>query len=883
MKMTQRKLLFICFCTLFVLLDLSAQSVQEENIINRFVRQLQLFPQEKIHLHIDKPKYLSGERIWVKAFLVNAALHTPSELSQYVYIELLDPLQTVVVRVKIRKDDESYHGYLDLPEELSEGTYILRAYTHYMKNWNEEYWPHLPVLIFDPQSEKINITSAFNDQSQNRINVELKLENKDEAKTDETLSITYNNEQPQFKKIVDGNISFSLKLNSKAKHQVLSIEYNGYKKYIPIPNLDEDYEVSLFPEGGNLIVGEINSVAFKAISGKGMPINVKGELIDDAGKSITDVNTYHDGMGLFSFRPEKEKSYYLLTKNKNEIEKRTSVPLATEGHGLKINNNGDLFYLSVSTSTNHLDDSLYLIAHCRGVPFYVKKLELKLENKIALKKVDLPTGVLHFILMHPSGQIWSERLVFNNNMQELIKVETPLQITTRGPVSITLKSLDKLKKFEANLSVSVTDDRHVDANSNESILSSLLLTSEIRGYIPNPNFYFETGSVKANVALDLLMLTHGWRRYDISKLLKGEYEEPTKAELEVGQEISGQVVKPYRHKGQKNALVSIFSKEVGYLDTTTTDEEGRFYFRHFEFPDSTSYILQALSESGSNHLEIVLDRDRSPASSFHIPLIVQGNNDNSIRDKQVSYIREANQKYTIENGMRTIHLPEFEVLRNRKLASTPIYYHTADNKFSKDFFDEMGVTKVSDIMNYIPGVYMENGRPYLRRSQNLPMAIYVDGVRIDDFDEEANPLIDMQLDYFTMDDIETIFVYRTAGSSVVFGPAASNGAIMITTKKGVPQNRRNDKNFNIVQLTPLSYQKPVEFYSPQYDTPENRYNPTPDLRSTIYWNPTLKIKEGINTSFDFYAADQVGSYTLKIEGVTTEGELIHFLQKLKIE
>ena len=124
----------------------------EELIANRFKEQLKVFPQEKIWLHTDKPYYLSGEKIWFRAYLADASTHIPSPYSQYVYVELFNPLDSVVARVKIRREDDVFHGYLPVPEDLPEGDYTLRAYTTLMLNCDEHYFFHKTVHIGGPDS-----------------------------------------------------------------------------------------------------------------------------------------------------------------------------------------------------------------------------------------------------------------------------------------------------------------------------------------------------------------------------------------------------------------------------------------------------------------------------------------------------------------------------------------------------------------------------------------------------------------------------------------------------------------------------------------------------------------------------------------------------------
>ncbi len=111
----------------------------KDSLIGNIIEQIVLFPQEKLSVHTDKPLYISGEKIWFRAWLVDAVLHTPV-INQYVYVELISPLNTFVTRVKIRPDHGAYSGFIDLDQRLPEGNYTLRAYTENMLNMGEDYF-----------------------------------------------------------------------------------------------------------------------------------------------------------------------------------------------------------------------------------------------------------------------------------------------------------------------------------------------------------------------------------------------------------------------------------------------------------------------------------------------------------------------------------------------------------------------------------------------------------------------------------------------------------------------------------------------------------------------------------------------------------------------
>ncbi|MFV0537206.1 MAG: hypothetical protein ACK5M3_07520 [Dysgonomonas sp.] len=849
----------------------------KDTVSNRFLTQALLYPQEKIHLQIDKPHYVSNERLWLKAFLVNAILHSPNMPSRYVYVELTDPSRQIKSRVMVKAEDGAFQGYIDLPEDLAEGYYTLRAYTSYMKNWNEEYWPHVPVYVSSPQSATISIIPQFEYQNKNQISLGLYISSIEDKKSlsPTILSVTYNGKTLSPKK---KNDLYYCTFDRTANENILLIECDKYKKYITIPNPSDDYDITFFPEGGNLLLNTANCIAFKSLYGSGKSANISGYIADEKGDSITNLTTYHDGMGLFFIKPEPNVRYHAITRDEKGIEKKIELPPAINGIGLRINTIKNDLHLSISKSPEINTDSLYIIMHTRGIPCYMEKWDNN-KNEISFSKSKFLSGILHILLVNSRGQTWSERLIFcNNNDQAILNKKVTSDIKIRDHVSVDLQILDQQENsLEANLLVSITDDKDVDASLKGSIRSSLLLTSDIRGYISNSNYYLEGNNPKVSKALDLLMLTHGWRRYNIPDLIQSKYQRPN-IPIEIGQEISGQVLGGIlKTKPIKDAQVSIFSKQTSFFDVTTTDNDGRFHFRNFEFPDSTVYFIQAISKKGSSGVELVLEKDTIPAIGKAIYIADGINNktktDNANNMDDYAYISKVNKKYTYENGLRLIYLDPIEIKAKKAVAEKSFYDQLSDKTFSREFIEETGANTLFDIVRFMSGFIVENGNLYNTRD-GKPVTIFIEGVQIQPFeDQNLDDLVNIQ-------DVEEINVFKSPGKTLILGPSAGSAAIMITMKKG--DNMKSNIPINREQIQPIGYQKPAEFYAPQYDTEEKRNSFNPDLRTTIYWNPSLRSKENGKASFDFYTADSPGQYTMIIEGISKTGKIIQSVDKLDV-
>lgn len=902
-----RKIKITSICSLFLFIisfGLFASNIDsiQTSVLNNYKLQAEAFPQEKIHLHIDKPSYLSGERIWFRAHLVSAITHSPFNISKYVYVELVDTDKTIISRVKVRKE-EAYSGYIDISEEIPEGKYFLRAYTLFMKNTDNQHNSYTPISINDPNITKINIRPSFEYLSKNKVRVTIKITNietKDKF-IPTFLKISHCNNDINYHNDRDGNYTCNIKLDKKQKDHSLFIQCDRYRKRIIIPPFISDFDITFFPEGGNLIADSENTVAFKAIDNNGNAIEVEGKIIDENGTEIQKFKTVHEGMGSFPLKVQKNKKYFATTSFR-DINKQYELPSPMSTVGMKVSQkNSNLTIQLLGYKNIDKDEALYIVAHTRGFLHFVEKYNKK-ANKLELETKTLPSGILHLLVINDRKETLSERLVFcmNDDLTNVKRENTGERFGTRKqiPIRLSLSEIGGEIAEADNISVSVVDRKDVDPNVNPSILSTLLLSSDLKGYIANPNYYFEEEDQSRKQALDLVMLTHGWRRYNIPDVIKGRIEDPLYP-IEIGQVISGKAKSLIRGKPITNSLISIISPNTGYTNTTTTDENGSFTFQGFEYADSARYIVKALTEKGSDRIELILDIDSFPNISSFPPIDPQLSGSWDTSENLINYINKAEQKYTLENGMRMINLRPIEVKGRRSVIQYPTPYSiVADKRYTQEDIKERDATSLEELLWSTHGTNVTDTDLHFTRAYGRPAAIYVDGVYIfregDDMFLEGGMLSDQRIDYtqglirgklddiVNFDAIESVEVFKPMMARSIFGSRGMNGVVSINTKKGDAKVKDREV-YNIKQIYPLGYQIPAEFYAPKYETAEEKSSPDPDLRTTIYWNPKLKTDKTGRVNFDFYSADSSGTYTMTVEGVTNEGQIIRYQDDITIK
>lgn len=814
-------ILVLCSFFLHPFSGLAQRSISFDEIQDSISRQLAFYPQEKIHLHLDRNVYIPGEKIWFMAYVTDAVTHQMPTYSRYVYVELIDSLNSIVSRVMVRPVDNLHYGHLFLSEVIPEGNYTIRAYTRYMENLGDEYFFKKNIWIG-------------------------KLPN------------------PQEKDMQTGNKKKRIK---------------------------DDYDVSFFPEGGYLLQETLCKVGFKALNKNGYPEYISGKIVDEEGNEITNVSTLHAGMGLFAIIPEQGKKYYLECQNLNQLNKRFEIPaVKTDAYSIHTGWNNKMIYIDPKKAINSPDIPLYILVHCRGHLLHFSPWD-KSKKHIAFADDQLPQGVIQILLLDKDMNPLSERLIFNKKGDQgsASFITDKASYETRDKVTATLSINDiKNNPLAGNLSVAITDDKDIITDSLTTILSTLLLSSELKGHIEAPAYYLQDDN-KAVAALDLLMMTHGWRRYEIPETLKGNYTYPEKP-FEVAKEISGEVKSLILGKPVENSEVTLFSS-VGDIMQTETNEQGKFLFYDFEFPDSTNVFVQSLGKKGKPNVELVVQAESFPEPN-HIPYTpyTDFSVDEEVEKKGNEFIKKAEQRAKYDENIRVIHLKEVEVTAkkiDKKNEARLSYWANAssDVTIDREMIEKRHATSVTQLLYGIAGVQVRSGSIIIRGISTVygstsPLVL-VDGIPME-WPEIMLSQFDSPLESVNVNDIESIDVFKGA-SAAVFGLRGSNGAISITTRRGNDNDGSRKTGFNYTSLSPLGFQKPVEFYAPKYETPQSKHLGNPDYRTTIFWKPDIIVAEDGKASFEFYTSDFPTTYSVVIEGLSTDGKIIRQVEKIEVK
>ena len=672
-----------------------------------------------------------------------------------------------------------------------------------------------------------------------------------------------------------------------------------------------DFDVSFFPEGGYLIDGYDCCVAFKALGDDGGSVEVTGVLKNDREEVVDTLRTLHGGMGCLRFTPHTGERYYAECTMEGGKTERFDLPASNNlACVLRVLHTERDFTVMVQ-SGRPLPKGLRLLVHCRGNLCYFREWNDDLPSLI-FKRDKLPGGVLQILLLDKAGNALSERLVFNRG-EELattdMQVRGSLKQRTKVTLAVTATDPDG-GPAAGDFSIAVTDRAAVPAATSGSIYSTLLLTSELRGTIETPDWYFEGRDAARVAALDALLLTQGWRRYDVPELMKKEYVEP-QYPLEVGQEIAGRINKGglwNRRKKLDRYEMRMIVPRWHYSLQAPIDKEGRFALNGFDFPDSTLFVLRPAAAKGLlPEAYVKVARDSFPEVGT-LPRVPEADAANPYLAQARHYIEQRGQ-----TDMRNILIDTVVVThRIRQEMKSPeqrLAAHTWDMQQIK----EMGAYSIMEFVQRMPGMNFIGGRLSYHGAN---VSFMIDGVLDNtttphsaDADFQAGSTIGQLIVTGTkkksMTEIAlergglepdknlTMPICTTwpmewvsridliAGGNMFLWGVFDGAIVSITTKTGdeLDQALAVAPAIDVSIASPLGYQTPAEFYAPAYATDKARRSMVPDYRTTLYWNPSVEFDETGRATVEFYTSDAPADYDISIEGVSRSGKIIRKQQR----
>lgn len=788
--------------TLFILsilfLNTKAQDIQT------WINSSEKISADKLYLQTDREFYFFGDTLWFASYLVDGRTHKLLPEKCNLYVELVNKTEEITQSSIFPLENGVCPGYMAFSNyDVKEGTYLLRAYTDYLKNFGADSFFEKTIKL----SETKNIAVP-----------------KDTAEL----------------------VSGSSKI-----------------------------DIQFFPEGGFLIANQVNRIAFKAINEKGKAVDVSGKIMDESGRFVCSFSSVYKGMGEFYFIPTASP-YNVEIEGHPEINVKLPES-STEGAKIAIARSNEE-YVQFKIVTGEVAPALpyYIVFMHRGEGMFSMEVsEIVVNKAIQFEKEEFKEGINRVVLLDSDFNPLSERLLFADKTSD-IELNISLnykQFNNREKVELQIDS--PLKDENATLSVAVVNEGALNAEGiTQNIKSYLLIDSELKGPVPSPaDFFTGNDSVSSETKLDLLMLTNGWKNYIWNNREKGDVS--IQFEPRLGVTLTGRVLKQFGEKAFDTASVvlSIKSKNAADLYLAGSDENGSFEFKNIQFYDTATVFLQGKNHRGKTRTNLELDslvynfpvnkEETEPLNYFsNVPLSLYRLNyfnERSLRefypDKNTRLIKQVEV---------TANKPEPPDGHNR-IYGEPTY--SLKTKYTDNSY--------SNIFEYISGKFA--GVMILRKGRERNYIVQIrsalnfkDGILPPLYLLNGIPVDMDRLLLLKMPEVDKVEILK-GNDATIYGSRGAGGVISVFTKRAELIDPATIIAPGTIVKRIKGFAPYCAFYSPRY-TPENINSEVPDVRTTLYWNPSVTLING-RADLSFFTCDNNARYKIFVEGMSDNGKI----------
>lgn len=819
-------------------------------------------PEERVYVQMDKPMYKPGDDVWFAAWIADGQSLKVSGQSDILRVELINPKGNVEKTYNLVGKDGRAAGDFHLDEEIAGGIYKLKAYTQYQLNGHQA-----PVFEKEFQVQKVVLP---------RLKMKLDFDRKAFGPgdvVDATLKLETNANQPlsshdfqlvaqlQGKEILrqsaktagdgEAKIQFNLPKELQSNDGLLNvmIEYNGLTESISrsIPIVLNKIKLEFFPEGGDMVEAMTGRVAFRALNEFGKPADIKGVVKDGQGKVVSEFSSFHQGMGAFEFTPERGEHYTAQITQPEGISASYEIPQALEkGFVLRVEDNNaeeiKLNVLSAEATTANL------VGQVRGKMCWGTELMLRPGNNVVWVPAEqFPMGVAVFTLFDGKGIERAERLTFVNRDQEMkVKVTTDKEkYLPREKVKMTVSATDgNGYPLAANLSLAVVNDQLLSFADDKSgnILSKMLLEYDIKDKVEEPGFYFDRKEEKALQALDLLMMTAGWRRFTWTEVLGSAPYMQYMPEQAI---LGGAVYDGYT--GQPIANAKLEGKDWG----VRVDANGLYKMRGVDLSEPQTYKVSAPGYQ---------------TGEYSFTYYGEG---------QYTYLypQQQTQNWLFGNAGGG---------KGRGNAAAPMVVDAMEVE-EEGVWEDAPVEMPVNAAENLDFVVAEKAAPM--DLENAPVQSKTvafaprKGVERD-IQQEQKQLKDNEVER------------RQANQQMV----AADSIMVNFDQKNLDRDRVAEKEKKEFQFKMgdkfdlmddeiglaemgggITYYRARQFASPRYDQHHEAESPNgkvrSDYRATLFWEPSLQLDRSGRATVEFFASDEISSFRAVAEGIGRDGSV----------
>ena len=864
---------------------------------------------EKIFIHYDRPHYNLGDTLWARGYIATARNHSLNDSSRLVYLEIIGPGGKIIHRSSAACLLGQFDASIPLKEGIYvEGTYLLRAYTQWMRNFGDSlfYQGYFKILDFKSPKWQTSIKKLRFTDNHLQLQVQLK-QLHSSTQSVQLVKAVIRSKRRKITTLsgfsdIQGDFTIDTLLSKTWNKKDLSLELlNGEQSLITIPLMItslQPADLQFLPEGGRFVAGIRQRLGFRATDSYGKGMDVKGVIRDSRGTSVTSFASIYKGMGAVSFTPNAGEQYLAALENGLQFELPRAAP---EGICLSVTEQADSLLVQVQGTAVYANPTLYLAAATRGIAYARGKIELKNGRyTLMLAKSDFPSGVLRITIYNAQMLPLNERAVFVWHGDDL-----KLEMTTGKPEYTTRDSVElsiRIKDYNPADSIAFFSLAVIDSSQapyslyRENIVSYMLLSSDLKGDVEDPYYYFKD---PAPGAIEALMLTQGWVRYH---WLPSAFKFNPEKEVNV----SGRVTN-LSNRGLAGINLLLKGKDNAaedFIKYAVTDKEGRFLFNNFPLlQDSTGFTIKAFEKKANTFLKSIDAIKIDELPGYEQPAGERYAKENLELDTAVkAYIQK---QVRLKWGKD--YLEEVVVKARGRIPGSRLV-GTADLVFADFEEDELfGAFFYRRVFPQLP-------QPPVKRGGNAVMvAFFADGF-FGGFDwmRDTNPSYKLAdsvsknsfLFFYSMKkDIKAVEVLTDRKSVMVYQNKYDWHELVDpnATKDWVNLPNFNKMKYYIVEVTtytgkgPWMYRpRPVsgderyyfplipvtarEFYQPKYSNPLKE-DELPQLPATVYWKNYLMPDQHGVLKAGFHTSDSDKDYLIILQGMNANGKL-GFLQQV---
>ncbi|TVR72289.1 MAG: hypothetical protein EA408_07160 [Marinilabiliales bacterium] len=740
----------------------------------------------KVFLHLDKSGYQTGQTIWFRAYLVDAVSHRPAAGMNNIFVELLGTDgKPMAIRLLLARDGVA-KGDIRLSRNLPEGNYVLRAYSAWMRNSGEDNFFTSNLYISNPSWE--NMIPRI-DIFRNRI--------------------------------------FNWRLGRQ----------------------ESSYDVAFFPEGGNLVAGTVNRVAFRAFDGLGRGHDAKGEITDGSGNVVAVLETGVQGIGVFNLEPVAGGEYRARVSVNGDRADTYELPqLLEEGYVLRADQDEKRIRLQVFanvTAQNPLySQELIVVGHTRGKPRYAGSHLLSEGSfEVELDRELFPSGIAHFTIFTADHIPVAERLLFVDR-GDALHIAPEVGISSDGDDRFMEMSLAVTDKnghpVEGEFSLSAVSGRSGTNGRQAGIVPYLLFSSDLEGMNGDPLVYLEQADDRADVA-DMLLMTYGWRRFNWDDVAAGVLPE-IRYSGDPGITVAGRLRDPSKDEVISNYPVRLRIRS-GHdsLYEAVTDRNGYFLFSGLFYKGEVAAELSSRRLPGNYPPEFELTLQS--AGKFEYQLGV-----NTRRHEVVA---------RGDNWSRDRSAGRSPYARAPVRRTAPRVYGTPDQTIYIDYETFTERTLFEVLRNRASGLYFDGNQIIIRGPSSIQGS------------NEARFMLDgafVHRDAFLSmypREVERVEIFRGT-SAAIFGVRGGTGVILAYTRRPGYSGLED-----VMELSMLGYHEAREFYSDRITLPGVRSGD--DVEATVYWEPEIVTGEKGRAGLRLPFSEGADRLTFTIQGIGRNG------------